>query len=488
MSFGPRRPKRSLVRRLTWWYAAMFSVSAAVAFVLLSLLISGMIRERTDQDLYSEVHTFTDILRRQGMGEVQRAALREAQAAGVKQVFLRFLYPTGEAFSSSNMAYWQDIGVSRETLRRMLDEGRPVFETIRIAGRGDQIRIVYGFIGPGIVLQAGQSLEVHDRIIAVFWEIAASVIGLLMLVAVGVGWFMARRALAGVEAVTATAARIAGGALDERVPTTVRGDEIDQLAQTFNRMLDRIEALVTDIRQISDNIAHDLRSPITRIRGAAEVTLATGRTLAEYEQMAAGTVEECDRLLDMINTMLVISRTEAGIDRPERQPLDLATILRDACELFSPLAEDGGLALACQADRPVPILGDQRMLQRMVANLIDNAIKYTPPEGRVTATAGILPGPKARLTVEDTGCGIPLDAQASIFERFYRGDSSRSLVGFGLGLSLARTVARAHGGEITVASVPGEGSCFTVLLPAGSQAAAMSGTLPMEQPRAADEK
>ncbi len=449
----------------------MFSVSAAVAFILFSLLIGNVIRERTDQDLSAQVRAFADILRRQGVAEVQRSALREAQAAGVKQVFVRLLYPTGEAFSSSNMAYWQDIGVRREALRRLLAEGRPVFETIRIAGRGDQVRIVYGFIGPGIVLQAGQSLEVHDRIVAVFWKIAATTIGLLMVAAVWVGWFMARRAVAGVEAVTVTAARIADGALDERVPTPARDDEIDRLACTFNRMVDRIEALLANMRQMTDHIAHDLRSPITRMRGAAEVTLATGRTLAEYEQMAAGTVEDCDRLLDLINTMLLISRTEAGIDRPACEPLDLAAMVREACELFLPLAEDAGLTLTCETRGAPGVAGDRSMLQRLVANLMDNALKYTPAGGRVNLAVDGLPDGRVRLTVADTGGGIPLEDREKIFERFYRGDRSRGRGGFGLGLSLARTVARAHGGDITVDGAPGGGSRFTVVLPAAQGSA-----------------
>ena len=466
MSCGPRnRGRRSLARRLTVWYAGMFSISAAVVFILFSLLIAGVIRERTDQDLLAQVRTFTDILRRQGVAEVQRAAVREAQAAGVKQVFLRLLYPTGEAFSSSNMTFWQDIAINRETLARLLTEHQPVFETIRIPDRGAQVRIVYGLIGPAAVLQAGQSLEAHDRIITTFWKIAFSAIGFLMVAAVLVGWFMARRALAGVAAVTATAARIAGGTLDERVPTTQWGDEIDQLAETFNRMLDRIEALVTGIRQMSDNIAHDLRSPITRIRGAAEVALTTGQSLDEYEQMAAGTVEDCDRLLDMINTMLVISRTETGLDRPERSPVDLAALARDACDLFLPLAEDGGVQLGWSAEQPVAVTGDRRMLQRLIANLLDNAIKYTPAGGQVTAAVATAPDGTARLTVRDSGIGIHADEQDRIFERFYRSDQSRSRGGVGLGLSLARTVARAHGGDISVTSTWGEGSTFTVVLP-----------------------
>lgn len=458
---------RSLVLRLTLWYAGMSSLSAAVVFVLFSLLIAGVIRERTDQDLLSQVRTFTDVLRRQGVGELQRTAVRETRAAGVRQVFVRLLYPTGEAFSSSNMAYWKDIGVRRPALRRLLASGRPVFETIRIAERRDQVRVVYGWIGPGVVLQAGQSLEAHDRLVEAFWKIGAVAVGLLMLLAALVGGFMARRAMAGVAEVTRTAARIADGALDERVPAHPRDDEIDRLARTFNRMLDRIEILVTGIRQMSDNIAHDLRSPITRIRGAAEVTLTTGRDLAEYEQMAASTIEECDRLLDMINTMLLISRTEAGVDVPACQSIDLAALVRDACELFQPLVEDAQLRLDCQTMAALPMAGDRRMLQRMVANLIDNAIKYTPPGGRIDVALAAVDPRAARLTVADTGCGIPSDQAERIFERFYRGDRSRSRGGVGLGLSLARTIARAHGGDITLDDAPGAGSVFTVDLPLG---------------------
>jgi signal transduction histidine kinase len=252
------------------------------------------------------------------------------------------------------------------------------------------------------------------------------------------------------------------------VPVSGKGDEIDRLAVTFNDMLGRIEKLVTGIREMSDNIAHDLRSPITRIRGIAEITLTGERQVAPYEQMAASTIEECDRLLDMINTMLVISQTEAGADKLHFQPVDLAELIENACELFRPLAEDKDLRLDCRCQMRPVVQGDVRLLQRMVANLLDNAIKYTPENGTIDVT--LQPGDAspawAVIDVADTGIGIPENEIEKIFQRFYRCDRSRPQDGIGLGLSLARTIARAHGGDIAVRSRTSRGSRFHIHLPA----------------------
>jgi heavy metal sensor kinase len=287
---------------------------------------------------------------------------------------------------------------------------------------------------------------------------------LLIVVAAGVGWIMARRAVSGVEAITRTAQKISGGTLDERVPVKARGDEIDQLATTFNHMLDRIQTLLTEIKEISDNIAHDLRSPITRIRGIAEVTLTTGKSLNDYENMAASTIEECDRLLGTINTMLMISKTESGVDKLSHEEIHLTVLVREACELFRPIAEDKGVSLSCDVPKPIHFIGDTQMIQRMISNLLDNAIKYTPSGGSVTAFINEN-DTHVVVSVKDTGCGISPNELPRIFERFYRCDQSRSQSGIGLGLSLARSIARAHGGDITATSLPNQGSTFTVNLP-----------------------
>jgi signal transduction histidine kinase len=344
--------RNTLAFRLTLWYAGIFTVSSCVAFLLFYTLITSFIRERTDQELLSQVNRFTTLLAAEGVEAVKGVAVIDAQAAGVKKVFFRFLSLNGQAFSSSNMSYWKDILISETAIRELLRGSGHVFETIAIRDRQEEVRILYAMISPSIILQVGQAMESYSRFLDAFKGIFITTMTFLIVLAAGVGWFMARRAVSGVEAVTRTAQKISAGTLEERVPVKARGDEIDQLATTFNQMLDRIQTLLTEIKEISDNIAHDLRSPITRIRGIAEVTLTTGKSLNDYENMAASTIEECDRLLDMINTMLMISKTESGVDKLSLEEIDLTALVREACELFKPTAEDKGISLTFDIPRP----------------------------------------------------------------------------------------------------------------------------------------
>jgi heavy metal sensor kinase len=449
---------------LTLWYAGVFALSSCIAFLLFYALITSFIREQTDQDLLAQVNRFSTLLVSEEIEAVKSAAVIEAQAAGVKKVFFRLLSLNGQVFSSSNMAYWKNIDINETTIKELLRGRNHVFETITIPQRKEKVRILYAMLGPTIVLQVGQAMESYSRFLDAFKGIFISTMTFLIVVAAGVGWFMARQAVSGVEAVTRTAQKISGGTLEERVPVKARGDEIDQLAITFNQMLDRIQALLTEIKEMSDSMAHDLRSPITRIRGIAEVTLTTGKSLGEYEAMAANTIEECDRLLDMINTMLMISKAEAGVDHFTREEIDLAGVVQEACRLFEPTAEDKGIALSCHAPGKSHFFGDMRMIQRMLSNLLDNAIKYTPSGGSVNISVAENDA-QVVVSIKDTGIGISPRDLPHIFERFYRCDESRSQTGIGLGLSLARAIARAHGGDITAMSTPNQGSTFTVTLP-----------------------
>ena len=458
------RPRHTLAFRLTFWYAGIFALSSAFAFLLFYTLINAFLREQTDQELLGQVNRFSTLLASEGVEAVKNAALIEAQAAGVKKVFFRFLSINGQVFSSSNMAYWKNIYITEGAIRAVLRDGRPVLETITIPDHPDQVRILYALISPAIMVQVGETLGSHSRFLAAFKGIFIGTMSFLILVAAGLGWFMARQAVSGVEAVTQTARKISGGTLEERVPVKGRGDEIDQLALTFNQMLDRIQSLLSEIKEMTDHLAHDLRSPLTRIRGIAEVTLTTANSLNEYQTMAASTIEECDCLLDMINTMLLISKTESGVDTFSFEEIDLTALVRKACELFSPTAEDKAVTLRCDVPGIALLAGDTRMLQRMLSNLLDNAIKYTPSGGSVTVSLEEK-GEQRVISVKDTGIGISPSELPRIFERFYRCDRSRSQVGIGLGLSLARAIARAHNGELTATSLTNQGSTFRVTLP-----------------------
>ena len=460
-----RSYRKTLAFRLTLWYAGVFAVSSCIAFLLFYTLITSVFRDRTDQELLGQAREFSATLSTRGMEAVKSLALLEAQAAGVKKVFFRLLSSRGEVFSSSNMSYWQDIDLREAAIKQLVRDRKNVFETVTVPNRKDKVRVLHVMVGTGVILQIGQSMEADSRFIDAFKNIFFITMVLLVGVSAGVGWFMAKRAVSGVAAVTRTAQEISGGTLDKRVPVGTRGDEIDQLAATFNQMLGRIQALITEIKEMSDNIAHDLKSPITRIRGMAEVTLTTGKGIEEYESMAAGTVEECDRLLDMINTMLMITKAESGLHQLDEQQVDMARLVRDACELLEPVAEDKGLSLACEAPETSPVVGDPRMIQRILANLLDNAVKYTPSGGTVKVSLSEKGGEAVVVAVQDTGIGIPAGDLPHVFERFYRCDQSRSQPGTGLGLSLARALARAHQGDITVTSALGQGSTFTLTLP-----------------------
>ena len=459
------RLRHTLAFRLTLWYAGIFALSSCVAFLFFYLLITSVLREQIDQDLSKQVGVFSSLLAGRGINAVKSVAILEAQASGEKKIFFRLLYPTGEVFSSSNMSYWQNIGIGKDAIDKLSRGASRVYDTIEIPERRHTVRILYAVIGPDILLQLGQSMENIARFIDAFQKIFVATMGVLIFFAAGIGWFMARRAVSGVESVTRTAQQISEGALGQRVPVKLRGDEIDQLATTFNHMLDRIQTLVAGIKEMSDNIAHDLKSPVTRIRGIAEITLTTGTALDDYKMMGASIIEECDRLLDMINTMLMISKTEAGIGDLRQETIDIAQVVRNACELFQPIAEDKKVSLICSTPETLLFLGDNRLIQRMIANLLDNAIKYTPSSGDVDISVKTSHHQKTEISIKDTGIGVSPEDLPHIFERFYRCDQSRSQEGVGLGLSLARTIARAHGGDITVTSQTDKGSTFTVILP-----------------------
>ncbi len=453
--------------RLTMWYGLIFAVSSILAFIFFYVLITTNLRQRLDSRLADKISEFEAIYNLQGLEAVKTAALIESQAAGESKVFFRLLYASGVAFSSSNMSYWQEIGIDRNAIDQLLEGRSRVYETRLIPGRSDRVRIGYGTIGRGIVAQVGYAMEDDTAFIAIFKKIFLITMAALIVTAVLVGWFMARRALSGVEAVTRTARQISESDLSRRVPLMARHEEIDRLALTFNQMLDRIENLVVGIREMGDNIAHDLKSPLTRIRGMAEISLSGPSGKAEDTTLAGSTIEECDRLLDMINTMLFISKTDAGVGDLEMAPVDLADVVAGAVDLFAPLAEDKGLSLHCDTMPELMVRGDRRLLQRAVANLVDNAIKYTPPSGRVDIFGfhDMKDIERINVSVRDNGLGIDASDLSKIFDRFFRCDQSRATDGAGLGLSLARVIARAHGGEVTAGSRPGQGSVFTLTLP-----------------------
>jgi signal transduction histidine kinase len=254
------------------------------------------------------------------------------------------------------------------------------------------------------------------------------------------------------------------GRTDERVPLDQYDDAIKGLTLLFNAMLDRIEGLVTGMRGALDNVAHDLKTPLTRLRGTAEMALASPPDIDHYREALADCVEESDRVLVMLNTLMDISEAESGAMPLRREPIHLADVVERAMELYHDVAEAKGVTLTAETGGDVMVFGDRVRLEQVAANLIDNAVKYTPRGGFAIVEIA-RDGGKAFLRVRDTGQGIPPDELPRIWERLFRGDASRAERGLGLGLSLVKAVVEAHGGTVTVSSEPGRGSTFIVALP-----------------------
>ncbi len=309
---------------------------------------------------------------------------------------------------------------------------------------------VYGLPG-NFRLLVGRDLEERDRMREIFGRgfrlalMVALVLGLLG------AYFVTRRVLKRVDAMTDMSRRIMEGDLAGRLPTSGSRDELDRLAGSVNDMLGRIEALMAGMKEVSDNIAHDLKTPLTRLRNKAEDALRMASSDDAYRAALTGIIEESDGLIRTFNALLMIARAEAGNQREGMAPLDLGEIARGVAELYEPVAEEAGIALDVVA-APVRVTGNRELLGQVVANLLDNALKYGAPEGgerRVVVTVAA-EGADAVISVADRGPGIADGDRGRVLDRFVRLETSRSRPGSGLGLSLAAAVARLHGGGLSL--------------------------------------
>lgn len=306
----------------------------------------------------------------------------------------------------------------------------------------------------GFRLLVGRDLEERERLYDVVLSAGKWSAAIVVVLGLVGGFFVARRVLRRVDAMTETTRSIMEGDLGERLPVAGSGDELDRLAVNLNAMLERIEALMHGLKEVSDNIAHDLKTPLTRLHNRCEEALRTATTESEYRAALESTIEESDGLIRTFNALLMIARAESGQARDNMSELDAADVARGVGELYEPLAEEQGLSLIVEAPSAVPVHGNRELISQALANLVDNAIKYAALANKagnkaqtITVTAGT-EGDRVLLSVIDQGPGIPASMRERVVERFVRLDQSRTVPGSGLGLSLVAAVARLHGGEL----------------------------------------
>lgn len=316
-------------------------------------------------------------------------------------------------------------------------------------------------------VRVGSSLEGLHRDVALLTDMMVLAGGLILILAPLGGYWLAQQATRPVAEIIDTAERLRPSNLDERLPVRGTGDELDRLSQTINGMLDRIAVYLQHRRDFIANAAHELRSPLSAIRATVEVALAGQRTTEERDALLGEVLEECDALTGLVNRLLLLAEGDAGRLDPGEQTADLSRAARKSVEMFHGAAESRGVELTLSGTSPVWVRGDESILRQVLNNLLDNALEFTPSGGRVTVQ--VRRGTEAELIVEDTGSGIAAEDVPRVFERFYRGDRSRSRRsggrGSGLGLSICQAIVTALGGRIGVESQPGRGTRFTVVLP-----------------------
>ncbi|MFO0845550.1 MAG: ATP-binding protein [Gemmataceae bacterium] len=319
--------------------------------------------------------------------------------------------------------------------------------------------------GGGYFVRVGCSLDsVTDDVANLTRILAFGGIAFLVVAPLS-GWLLAGRATRPLAAVVQTAARTRPDHLDERVPLRGTGDELDQLAETFNGLLDRLGAHLDRQRAFVANAAHELRTPLAALRASAEVALSQDRTAEEYRERLADVIESSDSLVALVNQLLLLAEGQAG---PVRSPMPVALdrVASRVVDMFGGVAEQRGLRLALDAPGPAWVMGNEGFLRQVASNLVDNALKFTPGGGAVRVSVWADDG-EAMLRVRDTGPGIPPEDQPHLFERFFRADRARRREGgSGLGLSICQALVASHGGSIRIDSTPGRGTEVTVTLPA----------------------
>jgi signal transduction histidine kinase len=438
---------RTTTFRLSLTYLALFSAAAIVAIVYIYWNTTVLLSRQLNQTIDAELKGLAEQYRAGGLDQLVRIVAERSGTPG------NSLYLVADSegrrlagnLSAVSPELWDSLG--------------PVeFVYQRPATGGVEKRLAFANVfrlASGYRLIVGRDIEDRHELARMVRSAMLWGLGVMALFGIGGGYWVSRKLLARIDALAETTRTIMDGDLTGRLPVTGSGDELDRLSESLNLMLARIEQLMAGLREVSDNIAHDLKTPLNRLRNRVEQALREPYGEAAYREALERTIEEADGLIKTFNALLSIARLEAGAGGESRERLDISALLWDVAELYEPVAEERGIELRAETDAPIFVRADRQLLGQAIANLIDNALKYgapepssgngSRPEVEVSAHAK---GPTAEIVVTDRGPGVPIPDRERVLDRFVRLEASRSEPGSGLGLSLVAAVARLHGGTL----------------------------------------
>jgi signal transduction histidine kinase len=449
--------RRTLGLRLSLWYASVFILGTIALAGLTYALLAKSLAQRDHDIIYATLREYASRYELGGLPALQRAVELEQRTGDQERLFVRVLGPGAEAVFTRDPRglgsfAQEDLGESRSTLEDLHD-------------RQAVLEVASARLFDGTILQVGKTNEIRLGLLQRFQWLVGLVSVAALLVGVVGGLRLTRSTVQPIyDLIDVLQGIIQTGRTDTRVPArNARGDAVDQLSALFNTMLDRINALLAAMGESLDNVAHDLRTPLARLRGVAERALQQG-TAAEQKEALETCLEESERILSMLNTLMDISEAETGVVQLKREPVALRPLLAEVVELYEDVADARRIAVTLDPGEDVTVSGARDRLRQVFANLLDNAIKYSG-DGGMVQIAIHREADEAVVTVRNDGSGIAAEHLPRIWERLYRADSSRSSRGLGLGLSLVKAYVHAHGGSVDAVSEFGHGSTFTVRLP-----------------------
>ncbi len=454
---------RTTAARLSALYLLLFAVCAVVLVIYMTSFSVRMLTAQTQETIDEEVRELLRAYQRGGLPLLARFVETRARQPGANLYLIadsdgRILSGNVESLEPGVLGIegWTQKPFVYQRFGESADSRSGMMQRTATSGASVHAAIALVFRLPNqMIVLVGRDLGEPERFRGVVRNALMAAFGMMGVGALAIWFFVGRRALKRIDDVSEASVRIMGGDLSGRLPVSGAGDEFDRLSENLNAMLARIGDLNEGLKQVSDNIAHDLKTPLTRLRNRAEATLAASATPDEYRTALEGTIAESDQLIKTFNAILMISRLEAGYSAEAVGRVDLAGAVRDVVELYEPAAEEVGVALEATIDGAYPVSGNRELIGQALSNIVDNAIKYSAgaSDKPTVKVALARQGSETVLSVTDNGPGIPQAADRErVTERFVRLEQSRSQPGSGLGLSLAKAVMKFHGGHLDLAA------------------------------------